>query len=303
MSFPASEFAPVFEAFGLTPTGTSIYAFNPVFRVNFAGQDAVLKQTRSATNAPRIVAWTHSLNAQGVRVVAPLTTPLEVAGRMWTLYPFIPGRPYNGSLTDLRSAGQLLGQLHAAPGNHLPRFEWPDNTPQSIQEDARGLQSLSEQLGAQVLERLLGWEHAFNDEVYAPLQAARIPWVDASMDFKANNLVYDLSGVPTLIDPDNGDHAPRILDLALAVLLFHLDLPAPGRLLTHQEWQALYSGYAEQVSLTSEEKRLWPLALRYILQEWGVWHLLSDTEGWNNPVQRAFLTNLAGVDLSHFRLG
>jgi hypothetical protein len=50
------------------------------------------------------------------------------------------------------------------------------------------------------------------------------------MNDKANNLVYPPAG-PVLVDPDNGDFAPRLLDLAQAVLLFHTEHePAPPRL-------------------------------------------------------------------------
>lgn len=182
----SSDFADVFKAFELMPAGSSIYAFNPVFRVVFQGREAVLKRTQSLVNAPRVGEWTRALQAQGVRVVAPLTQPREVGGQVWVIYPFIEGREYNGSREDIRAAGRLLGQLHAVHSEFLPRFEWPDNTPKSIQEDVEGLEQLREtgKLEAPVAGRLISWEQAFNTDVYAPLQAAELPWVDASMDFK-----------------------------------------------------------------------------------------------------------------------
>lgn len=300
----SSEFAAAFRAFGLTPAGTSIYAFNPVFRVCFQGQEAVLKRTQALANAPRVGHWVRALQAAGVQVVTPLAGARETDGRTWVIYPFIPGREYDGSRTDIRAAGRLLGQMHAVQSDVLVRFQWPDNTPESIQEDVEGLEQLREtgKLEALVAGLLISWEQAFNADVYAPLQAADVPWVDASMDFKANNLVYDPDGLPTLVDPDNGEYVPRILDLALAALLFHLDLPAPGRLFTLEEWREFLAGYSEHVTLTETERTLWPLALRYILQEWGVWHLISDEEGWKNAVQGGFLRDLAGVNLETYML-
>ena len=305
MSFvQSSEFKEAFQAFGLTPAGASIYAFNPVFLVNVQGQEGVLKRTQSLVNAPRVGHWTRALQAAGVQVVTPLAEAREANGRTWVIYPFIPGREYNGSRADIRAAGRLLGQLHSARSEFLVRFQWPDNTPDSIQEDVTGLEQLREtgKLEAPVAERLIAWEHAFNADVYAPLQAAELPWVDASLDFKANNLVYGPDGMPTLVDPDNGEYVPRILDLALAALLFHLDLPAPGRLFNVAQWREFLAGYAEFVTLTATEQALWPLALRYILQEWGVWHLTSDQEGWKNAVQSAFLRDLASVNLEQYAL-
>lgn len=300
----SSEFAAAFRAFGLTPAGTSIYAFNPVFRVCFPGQEAVLKRTQALANAPRVGHWARALQAAGVQVVTPLAGARETDGRTWVVYPFIQGREYDGSRADIRAAGRLLGQMHAVQSDVLVRFQWPDNTPESIQEDVEGLEQLREtgKLEALVAGLLISWEQAFNTDVYAPLQAADVPWVDASMDFKANNLVYGPDGLPTLVDPDNGEYVPRILDLALAALLFHLDLPAPGRLFSVEEWREFLAGYAELVTLTEPERTLWPLALRYILQEWGVWHLTSDEEGWENVVQQAFLRDLAHLEVGRFPL-
>lgn len=298
----AEDFSEVFAAFGLTPAGPSIYECAPVFRVVFQGQDAVLKRTQGPEHAPKIAAWTDLLQRNSVPVVSPLAGARLVGKRMWVIYPFVSGRPYNGSLADIAAAGRLLGAIHA-PGSHLlTPFAWPDNTPQSVQEDVDGLQALAEFLPPQTIERLTHWELAFDDEVYAPLRAAELPRTDASLDFKANNLVFGPGGLPTLIDPDNGEDVPRIFDLALAALTFHLDLAAPGRVFTPAEWRTFYAAYAQAVTLNPTECQLWPLALRYMLQEWGVWHLTNAPQDWQQPAQRAFLTSLAQVDLNLFTL-
>ncbi|MFC3859878.1 hypothetical protein ACFOPQ_03750 [Deinococcus antarcticus] len=98
----SSEFAAAFRAFGLTPAGTSIYAFNPVFRVCFQGQEAVLKRTQALANAPRLGHWTRALQGAGVQVVTPLAGARETDGRTWVIYPFIAGREYDQEFPRMR---------------------------------------------------------------------------------------------------------------------------------------------------------------------------------------------------------
>lgn len=302
MTALAQDFAKAFEAFSLTPHGRSIYAYAPVFRVYFGGQEAVLKRTQGAAHAPRLAAWTQFLREQGIPIVAPITAARQVGDRMWVLYPFVEGREYDGSLTDIEAAGRLLGQMHAQSSDILTPFAWPDNTPKSIQEDVENISTLAEFLPADVIERLTAWEHAFNRDVYAPLRDAQLPRVDASLDFKANNLIFSEADIPTLVDPDNGEHVPRIFDLALAALTFHLDLPGLGRVFTPVEWQTFYAAYTEATTLGRSEQDLWPLALRYMFQEWGVWHLTSAPQEWRSPASQSFLTSLATADLTQFKL-
>jgi spectinomycin phosphotransferase len=122
------------------------------------------------------------------------------------------------------------------------------------------------------------------------------------LDFRATNLVYAAGG-PVLVDPDNAEYAPRILDLALAVLLFHYESDtAPGRLFTGVEWVAFRDAYLRNVRLTRAERDRWPDALRYMFMEWGVWTLIDCAE-WHVPRQRAFLSDLVRRVADRFPLG
>jgi Ser/Thr protein kinase RdoA (MazF antagonist) len=121
-------------------------------------------------------------------------------------------------------------------------------------------------------------------------------------DFRAINLRYR-GGVPTLVDPDNAEYAPRLLDLALAALLFHNEIEdGPGRLFDDAEWAVFIGAYLRQAELTGAERSLWPAAVRYMLIEWGFWTLTDAAEigAWAQPAQRAFLHDLAGTDEARF---
>lgn len=122
-----------------------------------------------------------------------------------------------------------------------------------------------------------------------------LPRTGVSSDYKASNLVFGETGVPVLVDPDNGGLEPRILDLAMAVVLFHNECPtAPDRLFTSQEWTTFATAYLHHIELTPAERELWPAALDHILWEEGTWALEdNDAEAWTNIRQGGYLRDLA----------
>ncbi len=111
------------------------------------------------------------------------------------------------------------------------------------------------------------------------------------MDFKATNLVYAPGG-PVLVDPDNALRVPRILDLAIAVLLFHDEVA--DRPFDAGQWRVFRDAYLARVALTDRERRVWPDALDYVLWEEGTWAMEASDE-WDDPRQRSFLVNLAAT--------
>ena len=105
-----------------------------------------------------------------------MANPARLGADAWVAYPWIDGRPYDGSVADIMAAGELLGRMHAAgcDGAGMARFSWPEYSDKEVEQAA------------------------------------------------VNLLCRD--GVPTLVDPDNAEYAPWLLDLALAVLLFHNEI-------------------------------------------------------------------------------
>ncbi|MEU7003425.1 phosphotransferase [Nonomuraea sp. NPDC046570] len=288
------DYTEVFDRFGIAPQ-ESIYPFSPVFLGVVGGRRAVVKRTHNAEAMGR---WVRRLEETGFPVVTPLAGPYSIGGYDWVAYPWIDGRGFDGGADDLAAAGELLGRMHAdaGPAEGLSPFEWPEPEAELIEEDIAGLAKV---LDEPVAARLAALLRDFPASTLPAIRDAELPMRDVSMDFKATNLVYTEAG-PVLIDPDNGDRAPRLLDLALAVLLFHNDLAEPGRLFDEPEWIVFRDAYLSRVELTAAERELWPTALLYMLLEWGVWSIVSDD--WNDPVQAAFLTDLAAVDTGRFPL-
>jgi Ser/Thr protein kinase RdoA (MazF antagonist) len=300
------------EALGLDPGSCrpeSISQSSPVFLASHEGRDIVVKRTRSPL--PRAAAlhrWTSHLARSGIGVVTPVdrlrANPVEVADEVWVAYPFVKGDPYTGSQAQIHGAGSLLGAIHAVAydGPELGRFTW------EREDEVADVRRLAEVLeGAAVTdagalatryeERL---RRLFRVDVPA-LSSADLVWCNGPWDYKANNLVFMGAG-PVLIDPDLSGYLPRILDLALAGVLFHNELAsARGRLFTVQEWSWFSSGYQEHVELNASEREVWPSALEYMRLDEGLWLALNDPDGWHEPRQRAFLLDLLTSDLQQLR--
>lgn len=316
----ASELRDVFARMGITLSDVlpeTIYPFSPVFKAKFNSNYIIVKRTRSPlSQAENLLKWTANLARSGVNVVLPVAeidpNPVFVNNDVWVAYPFISGRPYHGTSEDIIAAGRLLGQIHAAPIPNtfeLYQFSWPDYDDASIQEDIDGITNRIEEQGfsngAELIAYFCEQLHCFRDRTLPKLKNANLPYVNGTWDYKANNLIYDLNykldGTPVLIDPDSAGKLPRILDLALAVLLFHNELStAPGRLFSVEEWNHFKSGYLEYVSLTDTEYGLWETALRYMLLEEGLWLLINVDEDWERSHQRQFLISLLNTNVQNF---
>ncbi|MGW4472950.1 hypothetical protein [Nonomuraea sp. NPDC004354] len=279
----------VFARFGIPPQ-ESIYPYAPVFRGEVDGRPVAVKRTHDAEAMGR---WVRGLAELGLPVVTPVAGPYDIGGETWVAYPWVEGRGYAGTPADLVAAGDLLGRLHAAGTEEgLKDFTWPDHDAASVQEDIDGLAPYSGR-----------FEQGLRDFMTSTLPAIRdagLPVAEVSMDFKAVNLVYTGAG-PVLVDPDNGERAPRLLDLALAALLFHNDLDGePARLFTGEEWAAFRDAYLARVELTERERALWPTALLYMMLEWGVWTAVNGE--WHVDRHARFLTDLLAADLERFAL-
>jgi spectinomycin phosphotransferase len=275
----------------------SIYPYSPVFRATLDGRAVVVKRTRRSAPAA-IATWVRSLAANGYPVVTPLRDPVrDSSGAAWVAYPWIDGRPYRPSSQDIAAAGDLLGRLHARDGAPagMPTFCWPSYAPGEIAADLARYEPLAAE---PVLSRLRDLAARFESELLPAMRAGELPYVDATSDWKANNLIYTPDG-PVLVDPDNGEHMPRLLDLALAVVLFHTETAA-YRSFTRDEWLAFRTAYVAHVRLTAEERELWPVALDYQVWEEGGW-ALEDSD-WSDPGRPAFLAEALCADAARFPL-
>ena len=296
-------------AFGFGPEhqAMSLYAHAPVFRVAGPGGDWVVKRSGMVhSNAPAIDGWLRHLRDRGVATVAavpgfaPNPRPMPDR-RHWVVYPFVAGRPYDGSDADILAAGALLGHIHVAGAFNdwgLTRyFRPPERDAAWIDRQAEAACAAMRANGVDVTRfrrRLAGCRTG-------PPAAGGLPMAGGSFDYKASNLVFTPG--PVLIDPDHAAFLPRIYDLAIAAILFHDDLPtAPGRPWTGMEWHVFLAGYTRTIRLDAAERAAWPSMLRLAWLDQAVWLLGNAAAGWAEPRERAFLEALAAIDLDAFTL-
>ena len=296
------------SAFGEVLTieqGDSLSPYSDVWAARVHGGDedvrAVVKRTWR--NPAPLEAWQRTLVARGIRTVAPLVPAVGVgeddAFEQWVAYPRLAGREWDGGMDDLAAAGRLLGQMHAASEglaiDAFPPFEWGSAERASIDEDIEAIRDTAAEHwpGADV-SRWIDQLDGFADTL-EQVRAAGLPHLPVSLDHRASNLLFDTEGA-LMLDLENASLAPRLLDLAVAALLFPLEhAGAGGSALGGDEWAAFRGGYLSERHLTRQEHELWPVALTYMKLEWGTWHLTEGVES-EPEGNLAYLEDLLTLD-------
>lgn len=306
---------PPLDLFDLPPEAAlrPLHADVPVWQLQVPGQSrtGVLKRTARASGEA-VAAWSGALQAAGVGVVAPerafspnpRTRVTPDGEERWVIYPFVEGRSYTGAPREIRSAGRLLGQIHAceperdfglnvhATARAFPRESLAGDA-EVIVEHVR--QAFPEQ--AVRVDRLL--RERIEQYLVAALprvQDEALPLVNCSWDHKAANLVYVTPDTPVLIDPDNAARLPRVYDLAITALSFPLDGTlhrGPQRLWTPEEWRLFLAGYLEFVTFTPAERASWADVLLCAWMDESLWQLQDGAAAWQDPAQAPLLLELA----------
>ena len=92
------------------------------------------------------------------------------------------------------------------------------------------------------------------------------------------------------------------MDLALALLLFHMEMQtAPPRMFTPSEWRIFLQGYAESIQLTQVEVQQWEEMLAYVYIDEVLWAIV-DLDEVESDRQKTFIEAMVGVDLSGYGL-
>lgn len=294
-------------AFDQPDAPVSLYEYAPVFRVRDRHGNWVLKRTGLVhSSGTAIGEWLTALRQYGVNVVAPTAhlapNPRRLSdGIEWVVYPFIEGTNYRGDAGQIGDAGRLLGKMHAADPAEVQRLVTHD------QPVVRPREWIERHLAsAAATMRSLGmnpsdFEALVADRVVQAAPVEGLPIAGCSFDFKASNLVF--TPQPTLVDPDHAARMPRLYDLAVALLLFHCDLPsAPGQVWAEAQWRIFLEGYQEAITFAPIEERNWPSVLNLAWLDQAVWLLGNWPEGWTDEKERQYLADLAALDLNRFSL-
>lgn len=283
--------------FDIKEEPVSIYPYSPVYRVKHEERDVIVKRTQE--HAERLMEYTSMLKRNVVKVVTPVKldeeNPQRIGEYNFVVYPYIEGTAYTGSDREIFEAGQLLGKIHSlSPDSNtygLPEYDVYDFNQDEVEESMAAITKHIRE--AQLTFDLESLRDVLQEAVIVQgeLQQTDLPHIATTYDYKANNLI--MTPEPYLIDPDNATWAPRIFDLALALLLFHNEHhDAPDRVFTTQEWKTFLSGYQTYVELTEAEKRHWERAKRHIFLDEVMWLMAEYPEDWQNPAQQKLFLSL-----------
>lgn len=308
------KFSRVFQSFGIDiEHAVSIYKYAPVFKCKDGDATVILKRTKPDEDKARsLFSWTKDLQARNVEVVTPMKrkgkNPIRVDDDLWVMYPYIDGRKYNGSMEDIKRAGELLGRIHAVGENSktlISGFSWDSYDNDFRKEVKEDLLSIAKKYQGSVnaeswrnLKRSI--ENLIQSD-FADLKSVDLPMVDGCWDYKASNLIYDKGDRPVLIDPDNSGYIPRLFDLALGLILFHTENFAPGRVFTVAEWHTFKTGYLEYVELSDLEKTVWEDYLIFVFTDEALWAII-DLEEDEPQRQKDFIKSLLEFEPRKYQL-
>lgn len=282
----------------------SLYKYAPVFKVRINDNFYVLKKTKEKEKqVNKLVVFQKHLDSLGINVSIPLKRFDEdthlIGEERWVIYPFVEGSPYNGSDEHIVMAGELLGKVHAA-NNHLFNhgFTWKTYEDVFFTDILDDIKTIESTYGDKPLLRQLVESSIANKLNH--LKEIDFPFVDATWDYKASNLIYneDL----TLIDLDNSGYVPRIFDLALALLLFHTDASlAPDRPLSPSEWKLFMEGYKKHCLIEDIEKEHFVDYLKFVFLDEG-FYAIVDLDDDEPERQKNFMKNLLEMDFDAYSI-
>ena len=303
--YKVKEYQHVFDHLNIAShRAVSLYKYAPVFKVRINEQFYILKRTKKdEMQVSKLLVFEKHLASNDIPVVIPIKRFDEethlVNEERWVLYPFVDGVPYNGSNEHIRLAGDLLGKIHAS-NNHVFNhgFTWKSYEDVFLTDIIDDLNTIESKYGEQNNLRILV-EDAIKNK-FEDLKHKELPYVDATWDYKASNLIYN-DGI-MLIDLDNSGYIPRILDLGLALLLFHTETPlAPNRPFTEDEWSVFFEAYSVHVKLEAIEVESFTEFLKFVFLDEAVYAIV-DLEEDEPERQNEFIKNLLSLDLDKYKI-
>lgn len=285
----------------------SIYPFSPVYRVKSENEYLIIKKTQSPLeNAQRLIEYTKRLKRCEINVVTPvdikIDNPQTIGVETYIVYPFIEGKKYTGTNSEIYEAGRLLGSIHLLSPDvnfyHLPGYDVYDFNNQEVEVSVKTIEKYAKGVVEKVDIILLKEKLLQIVKQQEELKNISLPYVATPHDYKANNLIYTPN--PYLIDPDNAKWLPRIFDLALVLHLFHNELSsAPDVIFTPKQWRMFLSGYKESIRLTDLEKNNWKKAIEHVFLDEVMWLMVEYEEDWSNPSQKKLFKSLIKLILDY----
>jgi homoserine kinase type II len=196
----------------------------------------LLKRRRHAED-PRRVALSHDiqihLRAAGFPVPELVGTRgernsmLQLGGRVYEMFRFVPGGPYDGSPAATASAGRTLAEYHRLLRDFTPRWDAPARGYHALPGIGEALIDGARRAGLGPTERSAARELARRYDA-ASRETARLgydalPRQVVHGDWHPGNLLFDSGVVRAVVDHDSAGVGARVADLAYGLLHFSLN--------------------------------------------------------------------------------
>ncbi len=193
--------------------------------------------------------------------------PLET-GEVYALSEFIEGSDYDVANSEqLHASGEMLGRFHEGLRQFQPQIQHPGPPLETeifveLQERLSRLQPVVERDLVSPTQ-IASWIHeveVFKNSVSALHDTQyEQDWLIHG-DYRAQNLKFDSDGIRTILDLDTACSAPRLYDLAYALIFFpsvYQDTP-----LTMDQRSIFLHAYESICPLSEAEREMFPVHLR-----------------------------------------
>jgi homoserine kinase type II len=264
---------------------------NKHWRVEASGNTYALRRYR-IQRSPAAIEFEHAVlrhvEARGWPVAAPLPAPdgatvVDVGGRAYSLFRFLPGRPAARTARYTRLKGSLLARLHTdlasfdAPGQRegLGRA-WELDLYLTAHCQYHSLNDLLADFARQHPEMA----RAIKSQKYAVLRELSLlgfgeqPTVLCHFDFFHDNLLFQRGSLSGLLDFDQVHLDTRVADIATSIMLDCLSPPAYNELSAPLAAEFV-TGYVEQSPLSEAEVQLIVPLVRAAILGIIVWRLAA----------------------------
>ena len=219
------------------PLGAGSTASPKVVLTTDAGRRYLLKRRGPGRDDPALVELTHDIQrrlAERRYPLAPLramrdgATMLTLDGRIYELFDWVEGRPYDRSVPSTRDAGRALAYFHRILAKHLPA----QRPARSTYHDAAWVRAAMDRIaatpgGAEAVAPV----RALYDRAAARATGAGLatwPRQIIHADWHPGNMLFREGRVAGVIDYDSARVGPRAVDVANGALQFSLTTGGSG---------------------------------------------------------------------------
>jgi Ser/Thr protein kinase RdoA (MazF antagonist) len=244
----------------------------------------LLKRRAPGRDDPPRVAFAHALvthlRAHGLPVPGLVKrcdedeTILELSGRLYEVWEFVPGQRYKGDLDQTHDAGRTLARYHRAVADFESDWTPPVRSYHDAPNVRAGLNAIPSVTSghdsvvgqeAELLSVTQRLYEQYDDAVERTAASAIRKWPATTChgDWHPGNLLYADGRVCAVLDFDTVRHAPALIDVAYGMLQFSIlrDTSAPREwpeFFDESRMRRFFMGYAESARIPPAQRQVIP---------------------------------------------